>query len=138
VHRAADYAKKQNDMSNSGRPLSPHLQIYRWPVTMLLSILHRMTGVFLSFGLLVLAVWLMQLAAGPEQYQAFRATMSTPIGIAMLIGWTFAFLLHLANGVRHLAWDAGYGFEKSQANSSAWAALAFAAAGTAVLWVIAL
>ena len=104
---------------------------------MLLSILHRMTGVFLSLGLLVLALWLMQLAAGPEQYQAFRAAMSTPVGIAMLVAWTFAFLLHLANGVRHLAWDAGYGFEKAQANASAWAALVFAGAGTVALWVIA-
>lgn len=124
-------------MSNTGRPLSPHLQIYRWPVTMLLSILHRMTGVFLSLGLLVLALWLMQLAAGPEQYRALRAMMSTPVGIAMLVAWTFAFLLHLANGVRHLVWDAGYGFEKAQANASAWAALVFAAAGTAALWVFA-
>lgn len=123
-------------MSETGRPLSPHLTIYRWPITMTLSILHRATGIALSFGLLVLVGWLTQAAAGPEQYQYFRAAMSTPLGIILLIGWTFAFFLHLANGIRHLVWDIGYGFEKSQANASAWFALAFAAVLTAVFWVI--
>lgn len=123
-------------MSESGRPLSPHLTIYRWPITMALSILHRATGIALSLGLLVLVGWLTQAAAGPEQYQYFRAAMSTPLGIVLLIGWTFAFFLHLANGVRHLVWDAGYGFEKSQANASAWFALAFAAVLTAAFWMI--
>lgn len=123
-------------MSESGRPLSPHLTIYRWPITMTLSILHRATGIALSFGLLVLVGWLTQAAAGPEQYQYFRAAMSNAVGIILLIGWTFAFFLHLANGVRHLFWDVGYGFEKSQANASAWFALLFAAVLTAVFWVI--
>lgn len=123
-------------MSESGRPLSPHLTIYRWPITMTLSILHRATGIALSFGLLVLVGWLTQAAAGPEQYQVFRTAMSGPVGIVLLIGWTFAFFLHLANGVRHLVWDVGYGFEKSQANASAWFALVFAAVLTAAFWVI--
>lgn len=123
-------------MSESGRPLSPHLSIYRWPITMTLSILHRATGIALSFGLLVLVGWLTQAAAGPEQYQYFRAAMSSPLGIMLLIGWTFAFFLHLANGIRHLVWDVGYGFEKSQANASAWFALAFAVVLTATFWII--
>lgn len=123
-------------MSESGRPLSPHLTIYRWPITMTLSILHRVTGIALSFGLLVLVGWLTQAAAGPEQYQYFRAAMSNPLGTALLIGWTFAFFLHLANGIRHLVWDVGYGFEKSQANASAWFALAFAVVLTAAFWAI--
>ena len=123
-------------MSEPGRPLSPHLTIYRWPITMTLSILHRATGIALSVGLLALVGWLTQAAAGPEQYQYFRAAMSGPIGIVLLIGWTFAFFLHLANGVRHLVWDVGYGFEKSQANASAWFALVFAAVLTAVFWIV--
>ena len=123
-------------MSESGRPLSPHLTIYRWPVTMALSILHRATGIALSLGLLVFAGWLIQAAAGPEQYQYFREAMSTPAGIVFMIGWTFAFFLHLANGVRHLVWDVGYGFERSQANASAWFALVFAAVLTVAFWAM--
>ncbi|MDH3747226.1 MAG: succinate dehydrogenase, cytochrome b556 subunit [Gammaproteobacteria bacterium] len=123
-------------MSNSGRPLSPHLSVYRWPITMTLSILHRITGVGLSVGLIVFAAWLIQAAAGPEQYQYFRVAMSHPIGIALLIAWTFAFFLHLGNGIRHLVWDVGYGFEKSQANASAYIVLVMAIVLTALFWVL--
>ena len=123
-------------MSNHGRPLSPHLSIYRWPITMLLSILHRATGIAMAFGLIVLTAWLMNMAAGPEQYQYFRATMSHPIAIAMLIGWTFAFFLHLGNGIRHLVWDSGRGFEKRQANLSAWLVLVAAVVLTAAFWTV--
>ena len=123
-------------MTNSGRPLSPHLSVYRWPITMTLSILHRVTGVGLSVGLIVLAAWLMQAAAGPEQYQYFRATMATPIGKILLIGWTFAFFLHLANGIRHLVWDTGSGFEIRHANASAWAALILSILLTAGFWLV--
>ena len=75
-------------MSNTGRPLSPHLSIYRWPITMVLSILHRVTGVAMSIGLIVLAAWLMQAAAGPEAYLRFTATMSTFVGKLLLVGWS--------------------------------------------------
>lgn len=125
-------------MRNSGRPLSPHLSIYRWPITMTLSILHRATGIALSLGLVVLVLWLMHAASGPEQYQFFRATMSSPFGIVMLVGWSFAFFLHLANGVRHLVWDSGRGFEKKQADASAWIALLFAVLMTILAWLFAL
>lgn len=121
-------------MDNSGRPLSPHLTIYRWPVTMVLSILHRITGIALSVGLVVLAVWLMQAAAGPEAYTAFLFLMSGVVGKLLLIGWSFAFFLHLANGVRHLVWDAGHGFEKRQADRSAWFVILFAVLMTPVFW----
>jgi succinate dehydrogenase / fumarate reductase cytochrome b subunit len=125
-------------MSESGRPLSPHLSVYRWPITMTLSILHRVTGVGLSVGLVVLAAWLMQAAAGPEQYQYFRATMSAPIGKILLIGWTFAFFLHMGNGIRHLVWDTGSGFEIRHANASAWAVLIFSVVLTAAFWMVTL
>lgn len=123
-------------MNNTGRPLSPHLTIYRWPITMTLSILHRATGVALSIGLIVLTLWFMHIAAGPEQYQYFRATMSTLFGKLLLIGWTFAFFLHLGNGIRHLVWDTGRGFEKSHANASAWFVLVLAVVGTAAFWMV--
>jgi succinate dehydrogenase / fumarate reductase cytochrome b subunit len=123
-------------MSNHGRPLSPHLSIYRWPITMLLSILHRITGVAMAIGLIVLAAWLTNAAAGPEKYQYFRALMGTPLGIVLMIGWTFAFFVHLGNGIRHLVWDSGRGFERSQANASAWVVLIIAAVLTAAFWMV--
>lgn len=121
-------------MSNTGRPLSPHLSIYRWPITMVLSILHRATGVAMSIGLVVLAAWLMQAAAGPEAYLRFTILMSGVIGKLLLVGWSFAFFFHAANGVRHLAWDTGRGFDKRQADRSAWIVVGFAAIVTAIFW----
>ena len=122
-------------MDNSSRPTAPHLTVYRWPITMLVSILHRTTGVALSVGLLVLAAWLIQAAAGPEAYQAFRALMSTIVGQLFLIGWTFAFFVHLGNGIRHLIWDTGHGLEPHQLNGPAWAVLIGAILLTAGFWV---
>ena len=121
-------------MSNSGRPLSPHLSIYRWPITMVLSILHRMTGVAMSLGLVVLVAWLMQAAAGPEAYLRFTVAMSTVIGKLFLVGWSFAFFFHAANGIRHLAWDTGRGFDKRHADRSAWIVVGFAVLATAAFW----
>ncbi|HSN51424.1 MAG TPA: succinate dehydrogenase, cytochrome b556 subunit [Woeseiaceae bacterium] len=124
-------------MSNSGRPLSPHLSIYRWPITMVLSILHRVTGVAMSIGLIVLAAWLMQAAAGPEAYLKFTTLMGTMAGRLLLVGWSFAFFFHAANGIRHLAWDTGRGFDKQSADRSAWLVLAFAVAMNTIFWWIA-
>ena len=121
-------------MMNSGRPLSPHLSIYRWPITMVLSILHRATGVAMSIGLVVFAAWLMQVAAGPEAYLGFTTTMSSLVGKLLLIGWGFAFFFYVGNGVRHLVWDTGRGFEKQQANRSAWFVIGFAVVATAIFW----
>ena len=121
-------------MANDDRPLSPHLTIYRWPITMALSILHRLTGVALSLGLVVLVLWVGHVAAGPEQYQYFRQSFASLPGQVLLVGWSLAFFYHLANGVRHLAWDVGVGFEKRQANASSWAVIAFSVAATAVFW----
>jgi len=123
-------------MSNTERPLSPHLSIYRWPITMTLSILHRATGVAMAIGLVVLAAWLVSAASGSGDYDRFVTLMSTLVGRLLLIGWSFAFFFHLANGVRHLVWDTGRGFEKRQANASAWFVLVTAVAATALLWVI--
>lgn len=102
---------------------------------MLLSILHRVTGVVMAIGLIVLAAWLVQAAAGPEQYQYFRSTMSSPIGQWLLIGWTFAFFLHLGNGIRHLVWDTGSGFEKESSRASAWVVLVVSIVLTVAYWM---
>lgn len=123
-------------MSNNDRPLSPHLSVYRWPITMVLSILHRMTGVAMAFGLILFALWLVRLAAGPGPYGAFIDVMATIPGRLLLMAWSFAFFLHLGNGIRHLFWDAGYGFEKSQADASAWFVLAGTVILTAGFWVL--
>ena len=123
-------------MRQTERPLSPHLSIYRWPITMILSILHRITGVGMALGLIVLAAWLVQAASGPEAYQYFRVTMATPIGQLLLIGWTFAFFLHLGNGIRHLVWDTGRGFEKTHSRLTAWLVLVMAVVLTAAAWLV--
>ena len=101
---------------------------------MTLSILHRMTGVGLAVGLVILALWLMNAAAGPEQYQYFRAAMGGVVGKILLVAWTLAFFIHLGNGIRHLVWDLGHGFEKRQANASAWFVIVVAIALTAGFW----
>ena len=123
-------------MRQTERPLSPHLTIYRWPITMILSILHRITGVAMAVGLIVLAAWLVQVASGPEHYQYFRVTMASPVGQLALVAWTFAFFLHLGNGIRHLVWDAGRGFEKRQSRASAWVVLVLAVLLTTAYWTM--
>ena len=123
-------------MSDIKSPLSPHLSIYRWPITMTLSILHRITGVAMSVGLIILCAWLLSAAAGAADYERVMSLLSTHLGRLMLIGFSFAFFLHLANGVRHLVWDVGYGFEIHQANASAWFVLLLAVGLTSAFWML--
>jgi len=106
------------------RPLSPHLTIYRWPVTMATSIVHRITGVGLSAGGLLLTWWLAAVASGPEAYQTYVGVASSPLGELILFGFAWALSYHLVNGIRHLAWDMGYGFDKGTANGTGIAAIA--------------
>ena len=98
------------------RPLSPHLQIYRWPVTMATSIVHRATGLALVAGTLLLAWWLIAAASGPAQYDLFSMVTRSPVGQIVLFGFVWSLAFHLLNGVRHLAWDLGYGFDVPTAN----------------------
>lgn len=121
-------------MNNSARPLSPHLFIYRWPVTMVLSILHRVSGVAMSAGLLMLAAWLGSAAGGPASLARFNEFAAGWLGRLVLIAISFAFFFHLSNGIRHLFWDAGYGFEKRQANASAWAVIGATVVLTLLYW----
>jgi succinate dehydrogenase / fumarate reductase cytochrome b subunit len=123
-------------MNKTSRPLSPHLSIYRWPITMTLSILHRGTGVALSVGLIALALWLQSIASGEASYQVVMGWIDTLAGRALLLGWSFAFFFHLSNGIRHLFWDVGLGFELRHADASAWFVLVASVAMTAAYWLL--
>ena len=101
------------------RPLSPHLGVYRFMYTMATSIAHRITGVVLSVGLVVLVGWLYAAAAGAEAYARASALLSTGFMKLLLAGWLVAFCYHLCNGIRHLNWDLGRGLEKPEARRSA-------------------
>lgn len=118
-------------------PLSPHLQIWRWHITMLTSILHRVTGVGFYLGALILAAGAVCLAAGPEAYGAYRGIVGSFPGKVLFFIFTLSSYYHLANGVRHLVWDAGHGLDVKSATASAYAAFAFAIAATLATWVIA-
>jgi len=122
-------------MSSRGRPLSPHLSIYRWPITMTLSILHRVTGVLLSFGFVVLAAWLLSAADGPDAHVRFAEVMQSAAGRTLLALLSFAFFFHLANGIRHIVWDLGYGFEIPQANTSSWVVIISTLVLTLLYWL---
>jgi succinate dehydrogenase / fumarate reductase cytochrome b subunit len=103
---------------------------------MTLSILHRATGIAMSVGLVFMAAWLLSAATGPTQYTAFVELMNSLPGQLLLLGWSFSFFFHLMNGVRHLAWDVGFGFEKQQANNSGYFVIFTAVAMTAVFWLV--
>ena len=124
-------------MNNNDRPLSPHLSIYRWPITMATSILHRATGVGLAVGFVVFVAWLFDAASGPDAYSTFLGAMESTVGCVLLIGWSYAFFYHLANGVRHLVWDTGRGLEKEQATASAWFVIVASVVLTAAFWWLA-
>ena len=100
------------------RPLSPHLGIYRWPVTMATSIVHRMTGLALAGGTLLIAWWLLAVSSGPETFAFFNSMMVTPLGQIVLFGVAWSLAYHFVNGIRHLAWDFGYGFALPTANAT--------------------
>ncbi len=120
----------------SARPLSPHLSVYRFAYTMSLSILHRAAGVALSVGLIVLAAWLLAVADGEAAYGRFAAFLGLGLLKLVLAAWLVAFVHHLANGVRHLCFDVGLGFETAQARRSAALVVAFdVLAALALLYV---
>jgi succinate dehydrogenase / fumarate reductase cytochrome b subunit len=127
-----DTAKLQRE-----RPLSPHVQVWRWHITMATSILHRATGVALYVGALIAAAWAISLAQGPDAYATFKQVMGSPLGRLVMFGLTLSYFYHLANGVRHLVWDTGHGLDVKSANASAVLVLAFTAAATVAVWAIA-
>lgn len=123
-------------MPSHPRPLSPHLQIYRWQLTSVLSILHRLTGVALAVGTLLLVSWLIAAAAGPEPYAAAQSLIGSILGRLLLFGWTVALFYHLCNGIRHLFWDVGRGFELRSAYASGWAVVIATAVLSLGAWIL--
>jgi succinate dehydrogenase / fumarate reductase cytochrome b subunit len=117
--------------------MSPHLSVWRWHITMATSIAHRATGVALYVGALIAAAWAVCLAVGPDAYAGFKALMGSPIGLIVMFGLTLSAFYHLANGIRHLVWDAGHGLDVKSANASAVFVFAFTAVATISVWVIA-
>ena len=105
-------------MSTTRRPTSPHIQIYKPQLTSVLSIAHRATGVFLCLGAAVFAWWVTALAIGPDAFATVRSALGSWIGKVLVLGWTFCFFFHFCNGIRHLFWDAGLGFELRTAHAS--------------------
>jgi succinate dehydrogenase / fumarate reductase, cytochrome b subunit len=121
-------------MSDS-RPLSPHLHIYRWQLTSVMSILHRVSGIALSVGAILLVSWLGAASDGADSYTSFQHFMGSPFGLLLLFGWSVALFYHLCNGIRHLWWDTGRGLELKSAYASGYAVLAATAALTVIAWV---
>ena len=122
-------------MPSPPRPLSPHLQIYRWQLTSVLSILHRITGLALAIGTLLLVYWLVATAAGPAAFATAQELIGSILGRLLLFAWTVALFYHLANGIRHLLWDAGRGFELRSVYASGWAVVIAAVALSLITWI---
>jgi len=123
-------------MATDNRPLSPHLQIYKPQLTSVLSITHRGTGVFLSIGALLLALWFLSIAIGPQSYSNIQIHLVAWYGQLALLAWVFSFYYHLANGIRHLFWDAGMGLEISTTYKSGYAVIATSILLTALTWYV--
>jgi succinate dehydrogenase / fumarate reductase cytochrome b subunit len=114
------------------KPLSPHLQIYRPQITSVLSILHRATGAFLSLGFIIFVLWLFFLLDNAYPKSQIAALYSGSFTKLVFVAWCFSFFYHLGNGIRHLAWDAGFGFEKNQIKNTGFAVVAFALISTLI------
>ncbi len=121
-------------MADTQRPLSPHIQVYKWQVQMVSSILHRATGIALAVGSLLVVCGLLQLAAGEDGFNHFKSVIGSPVGMVLLIGWSWALFYHLCNGIRHLLQDAGLGYEIPQFVRSSWLSLAGSIALTVLVW----
>ena len=120
------------------RPLSPHLQIYRPLINMVMSIVHRITGVALYFGTLVLAIWLIAAASGPEAFQTLSTYLNTWPGWIVLAGYTWVLIHHALGGIRHFIWDFGIGYEHQTIDLLSWGTGAASVLLTAVVWYFAL
>ena len=121
-------------MTAPNRPLSPHLQIYKPQLTSFLSICHRMTGIWLAVGVLFLVCWLSSAATGPESFARIQGFNASWFGRLLLFGWTFALFYHLCNGIRHLFWDVGKGYEMETVRKTGWLVAIFAIVATVATW----
>ncbi len=122
-------------MTPDPRPLSPHLQIYRWQLTSVLSILHRASGIVLAAGTILLVWWLVAAAEGPQTYAAIQVFLGSWIGRVLLFGWSLALFYHLCNGLRHLWWDTAHSLELRGVYASGWAVVAGTLLLTLIAWI---
>lgn len=121
-------------MAQPQRPLSPHIQQYKWQITMTLSILHRFTGVVLSVAIAAFALWFIVLSSGPEAFAHLQACLNSILGKFVLFGFSAALFYHLCNGIRHLVWDAGKGFSIKGLYGGGYAVLIVASLLTIGFW----
>ncbi|HEX3992556.1 MAG TPA: succinate dehydrogenase, cytochrome b556 subunit [Acetobacteraceae bacterium] len=136
--RDAQMVARNSDGKLVRRPLSPHVQVYRWPLSMALSITHRVTGVGLGIGTLLLTLWLLTAATSENGFDRFQYFLGSAVGLFLLFCWTLSLVFHLLTGVRHLWMDTGNGFEETQYQNSAIAVLVGTGALTILIWVIGL
>jgi succinate dehydrogenase / fumarate reductase cytochrome b subunit len=120
------------------RPLSPHLQVYKWPVSMALSIGHRISGVGLAIGTLLMTWWLVAAALSNGAFAAVQGVLSSVIGVLALMAWTAALIFHLFSGIRHLMWDIGIGFDDRSYRTSGWTVVVAVVAVTLIVWAVGL
>jgi succinate dehydrogenase / fumarate reductase, cytochrome b subunit len=120
------------------RPISPHLSIYRPQINMVMSIVHRITGGALYFGTLLLAAWLVAAAMGPQELGFVNRLLAHPLGLLVLLGYTWALVHHMLGGVRHLIWDSGQGLDIKSVNGLCWLTLIASLVTTAAVWAVAL
>ena len=122
-------------MSIRPRPLSPHLQVYRWQVTSVLSILHRGTGLFLVLGTAMIAYWVIALALDQNIFASYQTWLGSVVGKVLLAGWSFSLFYHWANGIRHLLWDIGWGYEIERVYMTGWIVVSISVTLTGLLWL---
>ena len=122
-------------MSIRPRPLSPHLQVYRWQVTSVLSILHRGTGLFLVLGTAMIAYWVIALALDQTIFSSYQTWLGSVVGKVLLAGWSFSLFYHWANGIRHLLWDVGWGYEIERVYMTGWIVVSISVILTGLLWL---
>ena len=120
------------------RPLSPHLQVYTPQLTSILSIMNRVTGLALSAGTVMLVWWLVAAASGPVAYGRVQWFIGSPVGLFVMFGWTASLFYHFFGGIRHLVWDAGYGYDLPQTHASGWAVVIATVVVTVLTWIAAI
>ena len=127
-------AQADSGPNADARPLSPHLQIYSPLINMMMSIIHRITGAALYFGTVIMVCWLLAVATGRGNYELFTSLLKTPVGLAVMVGYTWALIHHALGGIRHLIWDTGRGFALGMVNAMSWLTILGSLAITGGIW----
>jgi len=136
--RDALMVARNSDGKLVSRPLSPHVQVYRWPLSMALSITHRVTGVGLGIGTLLLTGWLVTAATSEAGFERFQYFLGSAFGLLLLFGWSLALVFHLMTGLRHLWMDTGHGYDEKSYQTSGIAVLVATGALTVLIWIVGL